>query len=65
MIVIGQGLTTIGEGVPPMFDPLGEGADEKEVADFENSLASNVAAGKKKPAGGGGKVRNVQYCTNE
>ncbi len=62
MILISQGLGVIGESVPPLFDPLGEGADEKEVNVLVASVPMNAAAGRKKTMGGGGKVRESVLC---
>lgn len=57
MTLIRQGLNTLGEIPPPLFDSLGEGADEKEVAALEFSVTSGPSAGGQKKKGGGGKVR--------
>lgn len=54
-MLISQGLANVGESVPPLFDPLGEGADEKEVDAIDVSMSS-AAQGSKRKGGGASKV---------
>ena len=57
LALIAQGLSIVGETTPPLFDPLGEGADEKEVEAFDASISVSGGGGtKKKGTGGTSKV---------
>lgn len=51
-MLIRQGLNMLGEAPPPLFDSLGEGADEKEVAAFEQSVTGGSGASESKKKGG-------------
>ena len=63
-MLIAQGLSNVGEATPPMFDPLGEGADEKEVDAFDASISVSGGGGpKKKGTGGASKVLYTR-CSN-
>ena len=62
MQVIRQAADAAGEGPPPLFDPLGEGVDVRDLEASVQGGALTTAAGGKSSVGG--KVRNYIYNTH-